>query len=97
MKIKVERSGGLTGIPFYREVDTGKLPPTLQGKLRKILESPKPLRSVKPTPRGAGDYYVYKILINDGSSKRTIECNQYDISEDIKALVKYLEKNPNKK
>jgi hypothetical protein len=95
MIIKVERSGGLAAIPFYKEVDTSKLPSNLQVRLKKMVESPKPLRSTKATPKGARDHYVYKISIQDGSSQRIIECTQYDINEDIKALVRYVEKRLN--
>jgi hypothetical protein len=96
MIIKVERSGGVAGIPFYKEVDTSKLPSSLLIKLKKLVDSPNPLRSTKSAPKGAGDYYIYKISIPYGSSQRSIECTQYDINEDIKALFRYVERNSRK-
>ncbi len=93
MIIKLERSGGLAGISFYKEVDASTLPSTLLNKVKKIMEYPNSLHSLNALPKGSRDHYTYKISINDGSRERTIECTQYDINEDMKALVRYFEVN----
>lgn len=97
MIIKVERSGGLTGIPLSREMDIKDLPSALITTAKKIMADQKssPL-SMKSTPRGAADHYTYKILIQDGMNQRVIECSQYNIQDDLKSLVKYVERNSKK-
>jgi hypothetical protein len=92
--IKVERSGGFAGIPISNQIDTKDLPSTLAAKLKKIMESAK--SSSLPlgvTPKGAADHYTYKISIQDGVNLKVVECNQYNIEDDLKSLVKYIEKN----
>ena len=52
---------------------------------------------MKGTPKGAADYYTYKIYIRDGVNRRVIECNEYNIRDDLKLLVKYIERNCKKR
>ena len=94
MIIKVERSGGLTGIPISNEMDAKDLPSAQISTAKKIIEDKKGSSlSMKSSPRGAADYYTYKILIQDGMNRRVIECNQYNIQDELKSLVKYIERN----
>ena len=98
MKIRVERSGGVTGIQLTNEMDSNDLPSPLVHKAKKIVEDKKisslPMKSY---PRGAADHYTYRISIQDGATLRVIECNQHDIKDDLKSLVKYIEKNSKRK
>ena len=98
MRIRVERSGGLTGIPKCTEIDTKDLPATLVSAAKKIMaEQRLSSLTMKATPRGAADHYVYKISIQDGVNRSVIECNQYNIQDDLKSLVKYIETNSMKR
>lgn len=92
MRIKVEREGGLAGILISTEIDAHELPTVLLETVRKILHDKK-APPLKTSPKGAADHYSYKISIQDGTSVKVIECNQYNIEEDLKTLVKYIEKN----
>ena len=98
MIIKVERSGGFTGIPISNEIDAKDLPSTLVTKLNKIMENTKssslPLRE---KPRGAADHFTYKISVKDGANERVVECNQYNLQDDLKSLIKYVEGYSRKK
>jgi hypothetical protein len=98
VRIRVERSGGLAGMPISNEMDEKDLPSALIRTAKKILENQKltalPLKS---TPRGAADHYTYKISIRDGANQCAIGCNQYNIEDDLKSLIKYIEKNSKKK
>lgn len=98
MIIKVERSGGITGQIISNQLDTEKLSPSLVSILKGIIDNGK-LSSLplKKAPLGAADHYIYKITIQDGSKKRIIECNQYNISDDLKSLVNRVENNSSKK
>ena len=93
MKIIVERSGGFTGIPLFAEMETDDLPYPLIKKVKRIMDNPNSASVTSSrTHRGAADHYTYKISILDGSSKRTIECNQYDLQDDLKSLITYVER-----
>jgi hypothetical protein len=94
VKIKVERSGGVAGIPLCIEMDSKDLPSSLVTKVKKIIvdknTSSLPMKSA---PRGAADHYTFKISIQDGVNRSVIECDQYDLQDDLKLFVKYVEKN----
>jgi Emfourin len=95
--IKVERTGGLTGIRVLNEMDTKDLPSTLMTTAKKIMVCQKiSSLPMKATPMGAADYYLYKISVQDGANRRVIECNEYNIQDDLKLLIKYIERNSNK-
>ena len=93
MIIKLERSGGFTGIPISVEFNSEDLPSALTDLVKKIMENKQsnalPLRS---TPKGAADHYTYKISIVNGKKKRTMICDQYAVQDDLMSLIKQLEK-----
>ena len=94
MKIRIERSGGFAGISLFKEMDTEELPPSLVRMAKKIIEDKKiSSLPIKSHPRGSADHYTYKISIQDGTNLRVIECNQFTIGDDLRSLVRYVEKN----
>ncbi len=81
-----------------KEVDVKDLPSKLVSILKKkIIDTKASSIPLKSTPEGAADYYTYRISIHDGANRKLIECNQYDIQEDLKSLIKYIEKHSNEK
>jgi hypothetical protein len=98
VRIRVERSGGFAGIQTSNEMDGKDLPSGLTRTAKKIMEDKRaPSLSITSPPRGAADHYTYKISIQDGRSQRVIECNQYNIQDDLKSLVNYIERNSKRK
>ena len=96
--IKVERSGGFAGIPISNEMDAKDLPSTLISTAKKIMVDKKlPSLPLKGTPREAADYYCYKISFQDGINRRVINCNEHNIHDDLKSLVKYIERHSKKR
>jgi hypothetical protein len=96
--IKVERSGGLAAIPKYSEIDLKDLPSELLPTAKKIMMQQKSYSLLmKSVPKGAADYYTYKISFQDGAKRKIIECNQFNIQNDLKSLVKYVERNSKNK
>jgi emfourin len=97
VRIKVERSGGFAGIPISNVMDEKDLPSALIRTAKKIMENTKssslPLKS---TPKGAADHYSFKISVQDGRNLREIECNEFNIDDDLKSLVKYIQSNSKK-
>ena len=97
MIIKVERSGGLVAVPVSVEMDAKDLPSTLITTAKKIIMDKRlSTLPMKAIPKGAADYYSYKISVQDGVNRRVIECNEYTIQDDLKLLVKYIERNSKK-
>jgi hypothetical protein len=92
MRIRVERTGGLTGIQISNEMDANGLPSGLLQTARKIMEDKKSF-SLKSAPKGSADHYTYKISVLDGDSQTVIECNQFNLGDDLRSLVRYVEKN----
>lgn len=98
MIIKIERSGGLVALPVSIEMDSSDLPSTLITAAKKaMLDQRSTTLPMKGIPKGASDYYSYRIFIQDGVNRRVIECNEYNIQDDLKSLVKYIERNCKKK
>jgi hypothetical protein len=96
--IRIERSGGLAGIQTSIEMDSKDLPGVLVSKVRDILENANSSnRPLKAAPKIAADYYNYKISIRDGDFRKELVCNQYNIQDDLKLLVKYIEKSSKSK
>jgi hypothetical protein len=93
VRIRIERSGGFAGIPISNEMDARDLPSALIRTAKKIIEDKKAsTHPIKPTPKGAADHYLYKISFQDGIHRKVIECNQYNIPDDLKSLIRYIEK-----
>jgi hypothetical protein len=93
MIIKIERSGGLSGIPFSREINVNDLPSRYVATAKKIISSTKSSKiPLKPTSRGSADLFTYKILIKDGSDESITECNESNMQADLKSLIKYIER-----
>jgi len=96
MIIKVERSGGLVGLRTSTEIDAKDLPPQLITKARKIINAKISLLPRKAKPIGSADHYSFKISIHDSKRRKVFECTQYNIHDDLKSLVNYIEKNSKK-
>jgi uncharacterized protein YprB with RNaseH-like and TPR domain len=97
VKIKVERSGGLAAISISNEMDTKDLPSVLAATAKNIMRNQKSSSLPKKSaPMGSADHYIYRISFQDGVKRRVVECNQYDIQDDMKSLIKYIEKNSKK-
>jgi hypothetical protein len=97
VKIKIERSGGFAGISSLNELDSDKLPPSLQNTVKDLLDKKK-LSSTKGLgrPKGAADYLNYKITIQDGKKDHVIECNEFDMDSTVKSLISFVQKNSKK-
>lgn len=95
MRIKIERSGGFAGIPSSNEIDSKDLPESLFQIVKKIMSVEK-RNMVKSKTSGMADRYVYRICLQDGSDRKTIECEEAELKDDIKSLISYIEKHSKK-
>lgn len=72
-------------------MNADKLSPVLKGTVRKLLDH-KGSDMLKGTrPKGAADYLNYKITLEEGHRNSVIECNQFDMDNDLKSLIRYVE------
>jgi hypothetical protein len=96
--IKVERTGGFAGMSEYSQMNSDDLPASLKTALTKLInDNVKPSNSLKSVPKGSADHYSYRITVDDGANQRVIECNQYNIQDNLKSLVTYVEKHNRKR
>jgi hypothetical protein len=92
--IRIERSGGVTGIPLLREMDGNDLPSDLINIAQKIVNDKEQFATpLKRTSTDGADYYSYKISVLDGNNRKIIKCTEYDIRNELKSLVKYVERH----
>lgn len=90
MKIKIETFGGVAGIVTSKEIEAEKFPPSIMNKIRDIFNDKKHCPMKTPIPKGAADHFNYRITLRDGTGDKTIECNEYNIDNDVKDLVSYV-------
>jgi hypothetical protein len=95
--IKLERSGGLAGTSMSVEISAKDLPPKLIDTAKKIMTGPKISLPPKTSRRGPTDYYCYLISIQDGVNTRVVECYEYALKEELKKLIRFIEKSSKKK
>lgn len=94
MIIKVERSGGFAGISIFNEIDGKDLPTEIVNVAKKFMKDQTSYAlPMNTTHKSFADCYSYKISIQDGVHDKIIECSEFNIPEDLKLLVKYIERN----
>ena len=89
MIIRMERSGGFTGIGLKALIDTQQLDPQEGQELIDLVESSNFFEAdLSPNPNQAGaDRFHYSITIEHGQQRRTVELGEGDIPEDWQMLV----------
>jgi hypothetical protein len=90
--IKIERSGGITGVFKSNILDSKDLPITILTTLEKIMEHQTSCSTPqKKTPPGAADYYTYKISMKQGGKEKIMKFNQFNMSAELKSIIRYVE------
>jgi hypothetical protein len=105
MKIYFERSGGFAGMLSSTTVDTQDLPSKEADEIKNLVEKAHffevPSKLSQPsskTTKGAADYFVYKITIqnnnNNNQSKKehSVECNDLSMQPTLRPLIDFLTK-----
>ena len=104
MKIHLERSGGFAGMIMSTTVDTDTLSSNEANELQDLikksrffnLSSQSLEETSSKTKKGAADYFIYKITIQNGNKEHTIECDDLSMPPNLKTLVNFLVKNSRK-
>jgi hypothetical protein len=100
MKIHFERTGGFAGMLMSNTIDTKSLPANEANDIQnlidvcKFFELPSNLfqRSPSKSIKGAADYFTYKITIENGNRKHSVECTDLNMQPAVKRLVDFLVK-----
>ena len=95
MKVYFESSGGFMGTRTSVIVDTDSIPPDEAGQLRDLVNNSNffdlPSKS-PPPPKGAADYFLYKITIQIGEKKsHTIQTNDITMPPELVPLIDFLQ------
>jgi hypothetical protein len=83
MRIKIERRGGLAGLPAVGERDESELTPSEHRALEALLQSPPP-----SAPSPGADRFHYKITVEDEKGKRELEVPEHLMPEILAAIPK---------
>jgi hypothetical protein len=83
MRIKIERRGGLAGLPAVGERDHSELTPAENQALEGLLQSPPPA-----APAPGADRFHYKITVEDEKGTRELEVPEHAMPEILAGIPK---------
>jgi hypothetical protein len=83
MRIKIERRGGLAGLPAVGERDHSQLTPAENQALEGLLQSPPP-----SAPAPGADRFHYKITVEDEKGTRELEVPEHAMPEILAGIPK---------
>jgi hypothetical protein len=100
MKIHFERSGGFAGMLSSTTLNTENLSSKEASEIKKLVdkahffELPSKLSQPSKTTKGAADYFVYKLTIqnSDNQGKHTVERNDVNMQPTLRPLIAFLTK-----
>ena len=92
MRIEFERTGWFAGIRFAAAIDTETLPPDDARALQDLVAEADffrlPARLVSPAP--GADRFQYRITVESGGQRRTLEAGEAALPETLRSLVERL-------
>lgn len=92
MRIQFERSGGFAGMLVRTNIDTGSLPPEEANKLKKMVAEAGffdlPAQLSSPTP--GADQFQYKVTIEEGDRRHTVETDDQAAPDSLWPLLREL-------
>jgi hypothetical protein len=83
MRIKIERRGGLAGLPAVGERDESELTAGEHQALKGLLQSPPP-----SAPSPGADRFHYKITVEDEKGTRELEVPEHLMPEILAGIPK---------
>ncbi len=93
MKVKLERSGGVTGIRRTVTVDATALPPERAAQLRRLVADARLSTFPEhPTaPAGRPDRFVYRLTVEDDAGARAVTVSEDSTSEEMRRLLDWVQ------
>lgn len=94
MIITLVRSGGFTGIPITKTIDTSKLPKNQKDKIENLIKETKESKVSKES-KGVTrpDRFTYSISVGDSSIPQTLKISEETMDEKTRELIDTLETN----
>ena len=83
MRIKIERRGGVAGLPAVGERDESELTSAEHQAIRRLLQSPPP-SAASP----GADRFHYKITVEDDNGTRELEVPEHAMPEILAGIPK---------
>jgi hypothetical protein len=83
MRVKIERRGGIAGVPAVGERDESELTATEAQALRGLLQSPP-----ASAPAPGADRFHFKITVEDEKGKRELEVPEHAMPEALAGIPK---------
>lgn len=97
MKLTFKMSGGFAYIPALSKpviIDTDQIDPEVANQLRSLVREShffdQPA-TIHNSPKGAADYLIYTITIEDGSQAHTLQLTDPIADTNLARLVSFLE------
>lgn len=90
MIVRHERSGGFAGITVTAEVDSATLSAKEAKELKGLVEQAFPADQPKKKKATMPDQYEYEFVIEDTGKPRKFSLNDETITDDMRALSKWL-------
>jgi hypothetical protein len=98
MRVHFERSGGFAGLYVSGTVDSADLPPEEESELNRLVkaanffELPEVIRGVNP----GVDRFQYKLTVEDGTKKYSVEFDEAATPETLLPLLTWLRSRAHK-
>jgi len=93
MKITLTRTGGITGIPLTKTIDTATLPTDKAKEIESLVSSTGQSSIVNnKSSIQSPDRFTYHLSIQDGVTAQEVTINEQDLSEEMHQLITSLEK-----
>ena len=100
MRITLTRTGGFTGIPLKKTIDTSKLPPEIEKDLRFKIQDLR-LNQKKKSPGQSSmvnnnssinspDRFAYTITTQEGTVSNMVTLNEKSLNPTTQKLIDYL-------
>ena len=83
MRLKIERRGGLAGLPAVGERDGSEMTATQRRALERLLRAPP-----SPAPSPGADRFHYKITVEDETGTKELEVPEHAMPEALAVIPK---------
>lgn len=89
MVITLTRTGGFTGIPFTKTIDTAQLPPDKAKELEDLVSHTN--FSSSNTKNTTPDRFFYSLSIQGQESTQSLEISEDMLTPHIRELITYID------
>ena len=90
MILRMERTGGFSGIPLRAEIDSERLSPDESRALKALVEDAGffNLPAVLAPPPGGADRFHYHLTVEEAGRRHSVEVGEAAVPEPLQALIR---------